>query len=84
MLIIGRAVAGIGGSGIVNGALTILAAIAPKDKRPCTIPWFSACLEADRDSPSLGRYSHVNGPIWNSQWPTSRRSYYSTCFLEMV
>jgi MFS family permease len=34
MLIIGRAVAGMGGSGLVNGALTILAAIAPMHKRP--------------------------------------------------
>lgn len=34
MLIIGRAVAGLGGSGLVNGALTIIAAIAPMQKRP--------------------------------------------------
>jgi hypothetical protein len=34
MLIIGRAVAGMGGSGLSNGALTILAAAAPIHKRP--------------------------------------------------
>jgi len=34
MLIIGRAVAGLGGSGLSNGALTILAAAAPMHKRP--------------------------------------------------
>ncbi|RDW82726.1 hypothetical protein BP6252_03838 [Coleophoma cylindrospora] len=34
MLIVGRAISGIGGSGLVNGALTILGSAAPKDKRP--------------------------------------------------
>ena len=33
-LICGRAVAGLGGSGLVNGALTIIAASAPIEKRP--------------------------------------------------
>lgn len=35
MFIVGRAVAGIGGSGLLIGLLTILAASAPLDKRPC-------------------------------------------------
>jgi MFS family permease len=34
MLIIGRAVAGLGGSGLMNGALTIIAAALPMHKRP--------------------------------------------------
>ncbi|CDF44001.1 similar to MFS multidrug transporter [Botrytis cinerea T4] len=34
MLIVGRAIQGCGGSGILNGALTILAAAAPISKRP--------------------------------------------------
>lgn len=34
MLIIGRTVAGIGGSGIQNGALIIIAECAPMPKRP--------------------------------------------------
>jgi MFS family permease len=34
MLIIGRAVAGLGGSGLSNGALTILGAAVPMQKRP--------------------------------------------------
>jgi predicted MFS family arabinose efflux permease len=33
MLIVGRAVAGMGGSGLSNGALTILSAMAPIHKR---------------------------------------------------
>lgn len=34
MLIVGRAIAGMGGSGIINGALTILASSLPLHKRP--------------------------------------------------
>ena len=34
MFIIGRAIAGSGGAGVLNGALTIIAASAPLDKRP--------------------------------------------------
>lgn len=36
MFIVGRAVAGMGGSGIINGALTIVANCAPMHKRPST------------------------------------------------
>ena len=34
MLIVGRAVAGMGASGLANGAITIVAACAPLEKRP--------------------------------------------------
>jgi MFS family permease len=34
MLIVGRAVAGMGGAGITNGALTIIALCVPMQKRP--------------------------------------------------
>ena len=34
MLIIGRAVAGIGGAGIINGAISIITAVAPLHRRP--------------------------------------------------
>ncbi|KUJ12632.1 MFS multidrug transporter [Mollisia scopiformis] len=34
MLIVGRAVAGMGGSGLMNGGLTILAACSPPERRP--------------------------------------------------
>jgi hypothetical protein len=33
-LIVGRAVAGLGGSGLANGALTIISASVPTDKLP--------------------------------------------------
>ncbi len=34
MLIVGRAVAGMGGSGLSNGAITIIVACVPLAKRP--------------------------------------------------
>jgi MFS family permease len=34
MLIVGRAVAGIGGSGLLNGGLTIIRACVPNEKSP--------------------------------------------------
>lgn len=34
MIIIGRSVAGLGGSGLMNGAFTIIAACVPMSKRP--------------------------------------------------
>ena len=37
-LIVGRAVAGIGTSGIQNGAFTIIAGCVPKPKRPGMFP----------------------------------------------
>ncbi|OIW25670.1 efflux pump [Coniochaeta ligniaria NRRL 30616] len=36
-LIVGRAVAGLGGSGIMNGALTIISATSPPDKQPLMV-----------------------------------------------
>jgi MFS family permease len=35
MLIVGRAVAGMGSSGLMNGAMTIVAACVPGHKSPC-------------------------------------------------
>jgi MFS family permease len=35
MLIIGRAIAGVGGSGLLNGSYTIIASIVPTAKQPC-------------------------------------------------
>ena len=43
MLILGRTVAGIGGSGLVNGALTIIAAVVPMHKRPAMMGIMMGC-----------------------------------------
>ena len=37
MFIIGRAVAGCGAAGVLNGAFTIIAAAAPLDRRPSVL-----------------------------------------------
>lgn len=37
MLIVGRAIAGIGGSGILNGAFTIISGCVPMSRRPTII-----------------------------------------------
>lgn len=37
MLIVGRAIAGIGNSGIQNGCVTIIAGIVPLQKRPALL-----------------------------------------------
>ena len=34
MLIIGRAIAGLGAAGIINGAITIVSSCTPLEKRP--------------------------------------------------
>ncbi|KAF5026300.1 hypothetical protein F66182_1622 [Fusarium sp. NRRL 66182] len=45
MLIIGRAIAGVGSSGITNGALTIVAASVPMHKRPSLIGIIMGCAQ---------------------------------------
>lgn len=37
MLIVGRAIAGIGSSGIINGTMTIIGGIVPMERRPSMI-----------------------------------------------
>jgi MFS family permease len=37
MLVVGRAVAGMGGSGLINGSLTIIAVAAHPSKRPAIL-----------------------------------------------
>jgi MFS family permease len=43
MLILGRTVAGMGASGLVNGALTILSAVVPMHKRPAMMGIMTVC-----------------------------------------
>ncbi|PMD41915.1 efflux pump [Hyaloscypha variabilis F] len=53
MLIVGRAVAGLGASGLTNGALTIIGAIAPMHKRPALMGIMMA----------IGQLGIVGGPL---------------------
>jgi MFS family permease len=53
MLILGRTVAGIGASGLVNGALTIISAVVPMHKRPAMMGIMMGC----------GQMGLVAGPL---------------------
>lgn len=44
MFIVGRAIGGIGGAGLMNGALTIIASAAPITQRPSTSSFREASL----------------------------------------
>lgn len=82
MLIVGRAVAGLGGSGLMNGGLTILAACAPPEKRPallgfmmgCKYTWLRLLIRTDEDSCTNG----------NTDWAIAWWSIDAVCQLEMV
>lgn len=50
MLIVGRAVAGMGGSGILNGAFTIVSGCVPMSRRPTMI----GLVMGGKHSPILG------------------------------
>ncbi|KAH8784717.1 efflux pump [Hyaloscypha finlandica] len=53
MFIVGRVIAGLGASGLTNGALTIIAAIAPMHKRPALMGIIMA----------IGQFGIVGGPL---------------------
>lgn len=46
MLIVGRAIAGLGAAGIQNGTLTILAGLAPLAKRACKFKFLLSFLSS--------------------------------------
>lgn len=48
MLIVGRAVAGAGGSGIVSGIMTIIAHVIPLEKRAGRFPLHLAILRSNK------------------------------------
>ncbi|KAJ9144275.1 MFS multidrug transporter [Pleurostoma richardsiae] len=63
MLIIGRSISGIGGSGIVNGAVTIITVIRPMAKRPFLIGLLMACVAAGQVAGPL-----IGGALSEVSW----------------
>ncbi|KAI8263506.1 Efflux pump mlcE [Colletotrichum sp. SAR 10_77] len=69
MLIIGRTIAGLGASGIINGSFTIISASVPLEKRP---PFIGACM-------GISQLGQVIGPLIGGAFTTGytwRWSFY--------
>ncbi len=62
MLIVGRTISGIGGSGIITGAVTIITVIRPMDKRPFLVGVLMGCVSLGKVACPLlgGILSEVN------------------------
>ena len=97
MLIVGRAVAGMGSSGILNGALNILAGAVPIQKRPAMIGVIMGGMLFTTDQSwaytggltcSVGQLGLVGGPLVGgafttySTWRWCMRSKISLTFKE--
>lgn len=83
MLIVGRAIAGSGSSGILNGSMTMISAATPLAKRPCEFILLSLV-----DMTNFFQSSHgICYVFWNAgtgNWSTGWGSLNTTCYLEMV
>lgn len=69
MLIVGRTIAGLGASGIINGSFTIISASVPLEKRP---PLIGACM-------GISQLGQVIGPLIGGAFTTGytwRWSFY--------
>jgi hypothetical protein len=65
MLIGGRAIAGLGASGLMNGGMTIIAGAVPLEKRPCEIPGSSELCSCCRIAVLICSCSIYRAPPWN-------------------
>lgn len=83
MLIVGRAVAGMGAAGLFSGALVILSRSIALRQRPSMCCVSYPMLPANHLH-SLYRSHHIN--VWNLQrrWSNPRRCIYPTCNMAMV
>lgn len=66
MFIVGRAIAGMGSSGVGNGATTILSASIPLAKRPSTfaVPWHSKQPEKPTNHSKIAYFGIVGSCIF--------------------
>jgi hypothetical protein len=87
MLIVGRAISGLGAAGIVNGSYTIIATVLPLAKQPCMDP---EPLEEARPAAEVNVICslswNIDGPrlFRSTRWSSNRRRSDSTCQLAMV
>lgn len=84
MFIIGRAVAGLGTSGILNGAFTIIAGCVPMHKRPALIGFVSGGMSKSNQYHELYVDECSSFTTWIGSRTIDRRSTNAICKLEMV
>jgi hypothetical protein len=85
MLIIGRAIAGLGSSGLINGGLTIIAASVPLVKRPSEFSLYTPLygLYANGKRSDVGLHD-VNCTVRHCWRTINRRRIYSIRILALV
>ncbi|KAM0403631.1 hypothetical protein ACHAQC_001248 [Fusarium culmorum] len=76
MLIIGRAISGIGSSGIQNGALTIIASAVPIHKRPSLVGILMGCFYINLPIGAICTILILIVPIPNHRAPTDETAMY--------
>lgn len=64
--ILGRTVAGLGSSGLENGALNLIAGAVPPHKRPCKSQWYS-CRSYGCEANLHLSYAVYNGVVFGGQ-----------------
>jgi MFS family permease len=74
MFIIGRAVAGLGSAGLLNGALSIIAAALPLEKRPLYMGFMMA----------LSQMGILFGPLIGGALTQVRFDQKSFCFVSII
>lgn len=82
MLIGGRAVQGIGGAGLLNGAFITIAAAAPKDLKPRTCPCVTSVLMLTWTSLCRGWYRDFDYRV--GHWPSDWGRADGKCLLALV
>jgi len=88
MFIIGRAIAGLGASGIFNGGLTIFVTVAPLEKRPSKLapqkcmPFIN--IKSITNSYSSHEHNYVDFSYWPGHWAIDRRLVDGKSILALV
>lgn len=87
MLIAGRTVAGLGASGLFNGALTILSASVPLQKRPAIMGALMGCkwiIPGLRFLAAFANYNRKSWPAGSDRWASDRGCLYGILNMAMV
>jgi len=83
MLIVGRAIAGVGAAGISSGAYTVLSASVPLEKRPGKLSGVNAKLKANSCKSNAGT-THGNCPAGYNLRTSGWRCLHNRLHLAVV